>query len=163
MVPDEGGDGGAGACELQPAGQFVGEECVVERLAVRQDAGEELVGGGRPGRFVVAAGGFGGEGGFVAQPVVAEAIELGRADVQALGGGPGVELTGVERGEDFLNEERRNTMRQLGFFILGQSVSARTAGGQGDRSFSLWTLVEEDSAPNKTASVKAEAAAESLN
>jgi hypothetical protein len=112
---------------------------------------------------MMAAGGLGGETRLVAQPAVAEAIELGRANMQPLGGGQRVELTSVERGQDFLDIERGNAMSELGLFILGQRVSTGTAGGQGDRSFSLWTLVEEDSAPNKTASVKAEAAAESLN
>jgi hypothetical protein len=72
-------------------------------------------------------------------------------------------LAGVERGEDFLDKERRNAMSELRLFILGRRVSAGTAGGQEDRSFSLWTLVEKSSAQNKTASVKAEAVAESLN
>ena len=72
-------------------------------------------------------------------------------------------MTGVECGEDLLDIEWWNAMSELGLFILGRRVSAGTAEGQGDPSFSLWTLVEEDSAQNKTASVKAEAAAESLN
>jgi hypothetical protein len=131
------GDGGRGAGEVKLAGQLVRQEREVERLAVGQDAGQEIMGGGWPGCFMIAAGRLGGESGFVAQPVVAEAVELGGTDVQPLRGGQCVELTCVEGGQDFLDIEGRNAMGQLGLFILGPSVSARSAEGQGGRSFSL--------------------------
>jgi len=69
---------------------------------------------------------------------VAQAIELGGAEVQALGGGRRIQLTGVEGGEDFLDVEGRNTMSQLALFILGPSLTAGGAGGEASRSFSLW-------------------------
>jgi hypothetical protein len=82
-------------------------------------------------------GRFGGEGGFVAQPFVAQPAELGGAEVQALGDGPRIELTGVEGGEDFLDIERGNTVSELGLFILEPRINAGTRGGQGEESFSL--------------------------
>jgi len=129
----------------------------------QNENGDGGLGYGQPGRFVIVAGGLGDKRSLVAQPVVSEPIELSGAKVEPLLGGQRVQLTGVERRQDFPDIEGWNPMSELGLFILGQKVSARTAAGQGAGSFSLWTLVEEDSAWNKTASVTTEAAAESLN
>jgi hypothetical protein len=57
VLADVGRDGGAGAVEVMTAGQFVGQEGEVERLAVRQELFEEIVDGGRPRLAVIAAGG----------------------------------------------------------------------------------------------------------
>jgi hypothetical protein len=104
---------------------------------VGQDAGEEILGDGRPRGFVIAPGGLGGESGLVAQPVVTETIELSGADVEPLRGGPRVQLAGVEGGENFLDIEGWNSMSELGLFILGPIMSAGTAPGKGKGSFSL--------------------------
>ena len=45
---------------------------------------------------MIAAGGPEDKAGLVVQPLVTKTIELGRAEVQPLGGGQGVELSGVE-------------------------------------------------------------------
>lgn len=81
VLADVSGDRGRRTSEVKLAGQFVGQEGAIEGVAVRQDAGQEIMGGGRPGRLVIAAGGLGGESGLVAQPVVTEAIELSRTEV----------------------------------------------------------------------------------
>jgi hypothetical protein len=47
---------------------------------------------------------------------MAQPIELGWADVQALCRRQSVELASIESGQNFLNEEWRNTMNEL-FFL----------------------------------------------
>ena len=111
------GDGGPGAVEVQAAGQFVGPEGEVEGLAVGEDVGEEVVSGLRPRGVVIAAGGLGGEGGFVGEPLMAQFIESGPADHQAFGGGGGIQLTGVEGFEDLLDVERWGAPGELFLFI----------------------------------------------
>jgi len=125
MLADIGGHGGAGTLEIVAAGQFVGQECEVKRLAVRQEVLEEIVGGLGPGCFVVAAGRGELEAGSVLQPLVAQFIKAGRTDHEPLGGGEGVECAVVEGGEDFLNEECGNAVSELLFFI-----AARVADGE---------------------------------
>ena len=149
VLANIGRDGGAGTREVEPAGQFVGQEGEVEGLAVGQDAGQEIVGRRRPRRLVIAAGRLGGKRRLVLQPLVAQAVELGGAEVQALGGGGRIQLAGVEGGEDFLDVERRDAMSELGLFILGRSVTARSTADQAGRSFSLWTRVEKESSPQR--------------
>ena len=60
---------------------------------------------------MIAARGLGLEGTAVLQPLVAQLVNPGWAEVQPLGGGEGIEPTVVEGGEDFLDVERRNTVR----------------------------------------------------
>lgn len=54
VLADRGGHGGAGAVEIKTAGQFVGQEGEVERLAVGQDFGQKSVACWRPGGLVIA-------------------------------------------------------------------------------------------------------------
>jgi hypothetical protein len=70
MLANVGSDGGAGAMEVVAAGQFIGQQGEIERLAVRQELLEEIVSGLGPGLFVVAAGGVELEVGSVLQPLV---------------------------------------------------------------------------------------------
>jgi hypothetical protein len=51
--------------------------------------------------------------------LVAQAVELSGADMQALGGGRRVELAGVEGSQDFLDVDGWNAMDELLFFIQG--------------------------------------------
>jgi hypothetical protein len=97
--------------EVEAAGQFVGQQGEVERLAVRQEFGQKVVGGGRPRGVMVAARGLRLEGPVVLQPLMAQLVKPGRAEVKPLGGGEGIEPTVVEGGENFLDVERRNTVR----------------------------------------------------
>lgn len=87
MLADIGGDGRAGAVEIEPTGQFVGQEGKVEGLAVGQNAGQVVVGAWRPRGLVIAAGRLGDKAGLVLEPLVAQPVELGRAEVKTLGGG----------------------------------------------------------------------------
>ena len=135
---DISGHGGAGAVEVEAAGQFVGQQGEVERLAVGQEVGQEIVGRRRPRGVVVAARRLRLEGPVVLQPLMAELVKTGRAQMQSLGGGAGIELAVVEGRQDFLDIERRDAMGELGFFILGPSIIGRSAEGQRARSFSLW-------------------------
>lgn len=138
VLADVGGHGGAGALESELAGQFVGQEREVQRLAMGQAAGQEIVGRLGPGRLVIAPGKLGGKGGLVSEPLVAQAVELRGTDVQTLGGGERVELTGVKGRQDILDVEGRNAMSELELFILDGSISLGRGGGQAERSFSLW-------------------------
>jgi hypothetical protein len=117
VLLDVVGDGGPGAVEVQTTGQFVGQEGEVERLAVGEDVGQEVVGRRRPRGVVIAAGGPECEAGFVGQPLMAQFIESGPADHQAFGGGGGIQLTGVEGCEDVLDVERRGAPGELFLFI----------------------------------------------
>jgi len=112
------GHGGAGTMEVKASGQFIGEQGEVERLAVGQDVLEVSDSLGGPEAAAGAAGRFGLEGLFVGQPAMAEAIELGRAYHQSLGGGGGIQLAEIERGQDVLNKEGRNTVEELLFFFI---------------------------------------------
>ena len=112
------GHGGAGTMEVKASGQFIGEQGEVEGLAVGQDVLEVSDGLGGPEAAAGSAGRFGVEGWFVGQPAMAEAIELGRADHQSLGGGGGIQLAEIERGQDVLNKEGRNTVEELLFFFI---------------------------------------------
>ena len=68
VLADIGGYGGAGAVEVKTAGQFAGQKGEVERLAVRQDFGQESVTRWRPGGLVIAPGGLGCKTGLVLEP-----------------------------------------------------------------------------------------------
>ncbi|MBE0540725.1 MAG: hypothetical protein IH623_05010 [Verrucomicrobia bacterium] len=117
VLLDVVGDGGPGAVEVQTTGQFVGQEGEIERLAVGEDVGQEVVGRRRPRGVVIAAGRLGCEAGFIGQPLMTQFIEPGAADHQALGRGGGIQLTGVEGGEDLLDVERRGPPGELLLFI----------------------------------------------
>ena len=110
MLADIIGHGGAGAMETEALGQFVGQQGEVERLTVRQKFGQELVGGGRPGGVVVAAGGLRLEGTVVLQPLMAQLVKPSQAQVEPLGGRAGIKAAVVEGGQDFLDVERRNAV-----------------------------------------------------
>lgn len=86
------GHGGAGATKIKLTSEFIGQQRAVQGLAVRQKPGQEIVGGLRPRRFVVAARGSGREAGFVTEPLMTKPVKLGRTDVEALGGRERVEL-----------------------------------------------------------------------
>ena len=116
---------------------------------MRQNPGQELVGGLGPGGFVIAAGRLGGKSGLVLEPLVAQAVELGGADVQALGGGQRIQLAGVEGGEDFLNVEGRDAMSELGLFILGPSITAGAPGTKRAEVFRFGTRVEKGSSTQR--------------
>jgi hypothetical protein len=137
VLADVGGDSRAGAMEVELAGQFVGQEREVQRLAMGQATGQEIVCRLRPRRSMVAAGRLGRKGGLVVEPLVAQAVELRGTEMQTLGGGQRVELTGVKGGQHFLDVEGRNAMGQLLLFILGRSVRLGRGGRQVCRSFSL--------------------------
>ena len=49
---------------------------------------------------------------------MAQAIELGGTQVQALGRGGRIQLAGVEGGEDLLDVEGRDPMGELFFFMV---------------------------------------------
>jgi hypothetical protein len=118
MAADIIGDGGAGTMEAKAAGQFIRKQGEVERLTVGQDVMEVSDRLGGPEAAAGSAGRLGMEGMFVGQPAMAEAIELGRADHQSLGGGGGIQLAEIERGQDVLNKEGRNTVEELLFFFI---------------------------------------------
>lgn len=117
VLRDVMGDGGAGAVEVQAASQFVSQEGEVERLAVWEDGGEEIMSGLRPSRAMIAAGRLRGEAGLVGEPLMAQFIEAGASDQEAFGGGGGIELAGVEGFEDLLDVERRGAPGELLLFI----------------------------------------------
>ena len=87
---------------------------------MRQEAAQKIVGGLRPVRFVVAAGGSGREASFVTEPLMAQPVELGQTEAQTLCGRERVELARVEGGQNFLNVESWNTMGELFFFIASE-------------------------------------------
>ena len=130
VLADISSDGGAGAMEVEAGGQLVGQEGEVEGPAVGQEVGQEVMGGLRPSRARIRAGGLGLEGPVALQPLMAQLIKPGRAQMQSLGGGGGIEWAVVEGRQDFLNVERRDTMGELGLFILGLSVLVPNAPGQ---------------------------------
>ena len=117
VLADEGGDSGTGAAEIETAGQFVGHESKIQRLAVRQEVGQEREGVGGPVGMVVAAGGLKGPGILVGEPLVTQFVEPGAANHQAFGGCSGIELTGVEGSEDLLDVEGLETVSELFLFI----------------------------------------------
>lgn len=71
VLADISGHGGAGAVEVETAGQFVGQEGKVEGLAVGKKVGQELVGRWRPRGVMVASGRLRLEGPAVLQPLMA--------------------------------------------------------------------------------------------
>ncbi len=118
MLPNVGGHGRPGAVEVQAAGQFVGQQSKVQRLAVRQELSQEVVGGWGPGVFVGAPGATGMKRCAISEPLVAQLIEPGGTDHEPLSGGQGIQTTVVEGGQDFLNVERRKAMSPLLFFMV---------------------------------------------
>jgi len=115
MLSHVSGDGGAGAVEIEFASQFIGQQGEIKGLAVGQASGQEIMGDLGPGGFVVATGGPGCKPGLVTEPLMSQPIELGWADVQTLRRRQSVELAAIESGQDFLNEEWRDTMNKLFF------------------------------------------------
>lgn len=105
VLADIGGDGSTGAWEVEPAGQFVGQQGEVEGLTVGQEVREEGVGGGGPLGVVIATRELEGEGFFVGEPLMAQFVAARATEPQALGGGGGIQLAGIEGGEDFLDVE----------------------------------------------------------
>jgi len=71
MLATPRGDGGAGAHEVETAGEFIGEEGEIERPTVRKELGGESGGLVGPGRGVITAAGLRVEGRRIAQPVLA--------------------------------------------------------------------------------------------
>ena len=117
MLADIGGDGGARTVEVIAAGQFAGQEGEIERLAVGQELGQEIMCGFEPGSFMIAPRSGELEAGAILQPLVAQRIEAGRRDHQSLGGGEGIEGAVIEGAQDFLDEECWNAVSELLFFI----------------------------------------------
>lgn len=117
VLPDVSGDGGAGALEVKPAGQFIGHEGEVEGLAVREEVGQEGVGDGGPVGMMIATGGLEGEVLLMSEPLMAQFVEARAADHQPLGGSRGIQLAGVESGQDFLDVESSDPVSELLLFI----------------------------------------------
>ena len=65
------GDGSAGTTEVMAAGQFIGQESEIKRLAMRQELRKKIVSGLRPSCFVVATGGGQFEPRAVSEPLMA--------------------------------------------------------------------------------------------
>lgn len=86
------GDTGAGTLEAEAARQFVGQEREIQRLRMREDLFEELVGLSRPGWAMISAGTVGRKPRFLTQPLLAQLVEPAATDKQALHGRLGVEL-----------------------------------------------------------------------
>jgi hypothetical protein len=105
VLADVGGHCGTGAVKVMATGQFVSQEGEVQRLAMGQEPFEEIVDGRWPGVAVIAAGGGGLKTVAILQPLMAQLIEPGGADQEALGSGGGVEGAVVEGGQDFPDEE----------------------------------------------------------
>lgn len=85
-----------------------------------QKTGQKIVSHLRPVSFMIAARDAGREAVFVAEPLMAKAVELGWTDVQTLCGRKRIQLAGVEGGENFLDEESWHTMGDLFFFMGGE-------------------------------------------
>lgn len=134
VLTDVDRNGGAGAGEVEAAGQFVGQEGEVEGLTVGQEGGQEGVRAGGPVGAMVAPGGLEGEGVPAAEPEMAQFVEASATDHQALGGGAGIELAGVEGREDLLDVEGLETVSQWLFFI-GAEGSRWERGPQAPRKF----------------------------
>ena len=67
--------------------------------------------------MMIATGRVEGERGLAAEPKVAQFVEARATDHQALGGGVGSELAGIEGGQDLLDIEGLDAMSELWFFI----------------------------------------------
>jgi len=117
VLADIGGHCGARAMEVQATGQFVSQEREVEGLAVRQEGGQEGVGGSGPVETVSAAGRDHGERVLVREPLMTQFIEPGAADHQPFGSGGSIELAGIEGGKDFLDVKGRDAVGELLLFI----------------------------------------------
>lgn len=163
VLADIGGKGGPGTMEVQTAGQLVGQQGEVEGLAVGQKVDQEAVGCGGPVGMMIPAGGLESEVVLVAKPLMAQFVEASAADHQALGGGGGVELAGIEGGQDLLDVERLDPVNQL-FLFIGWEGSPRGRGPQTPEVYRMGALVERDSARKpKTASGGLKPLAEPLN
>ena len=136
MLTAPRGDGGAGAMEVEAPGQFIGQEGEVHGLAVGQEIRQESVGGSGPVGAMSAAGGLEAEVVLVGEPLVAQFVEAGATDHEALGGGGGVELAGVEGGEDVLDVEGLGAMSEL-FFFMGPKVAAEGSAPKGGKFIAL--------------------------
>jgi hypothetical protein len=120
MLADIGSHRRARALEVVTASQFIGHESEIQRLAVRDKLGQEIVNGFGPRFFVVAARGSQLESCAVLEPLMAQLIEAGRTDHEALGRSEGIEGAVVEGAENLLSEESRNTVSKLLFFIAAR-------------------------------------------
>ncbi len=96
VLADIGRHDRAGAMKVKLPGQFIRHQGEVQRLAMGEKSGQEITSGLGPGRFMIAAGGFGGIAVFMAKPLVTEPVELGQTDMQALGSRRTVELTAIK-------------------------------------------------------------------
>ena len=71
---------------------------------------------------MIAAGGLEGKAVLVTEPLMAQFVETGAADHQPFRGGGGIQLAGVESGEDFLDIEGLEAVSEL-FFFMGREDS----------------------------------------
>lgn len=115
VLANVGRDCGPRAVEIEFASQFVGDERKVQWLTVREEISQKISSFLRPDRFMIAAGSCRGKTVFVREPLMTQAIELGLADIQALGGTKRIELARVEGRQNLLNVERGNTVGELFF------------------------------------------------
>lgn len=159
VLADISGHRGAGAMEIEFAGQFIGQQGEVKRVAVRQEGSEEIVSGLGPGFLVVAARNLGSKSGLLTEPLMAQPIELSGADVQTFCGRVRVELAGIKGGQNFLNEQRRNAMSKLFLFIAGQNM----VDPQTQKVFRIGLSLSRIQRANEMAPVNTEAIVEPLN
>lgn len=101
METDVIGDSGSGSGELVATSDLVGQKSKIDGLRERKDIGQELVDGLGPVGLVVAPGGVEVESFVLGQPVGAQIVEVGAADLEALGGGLPVHEAVVEELNDF--------------------------------------------------------------
>ena len=118
MLAAPRGDGGAGAMEVEAAGEFIGEEGEVERAAVWEKLGGESGSLRRPRLGVIAPAGLGRESARLFEPAVAQGVELSAADFETGAGRGGVAAACIEVVEDSSDESRREAMAEL-LFIIG--------------------------------------------
>ena len=111
------GDRSARTMEVKSPSQFVSQEREIQRLGMRQNLREKLVGLRRPIGAVVATRAVRRKPGFVAQPLVAELIKPAATDEQSVHGRLGIDLTRVESLQDFLDQERVGSVSELAFFM----------------------------------------------
>lgn len=150
---------GAGAMEIEFAGQFIGQQGEIKRAAVWQEGGKESVCILGPGFLVVAARSRGGKPGLVTEPLMAQPIELGGTDMQTFRSRACIELAGIKGGQNFLNEQRRNAMSKLFLFIASQNM----VDPQAQKVFRMGLSLSRIQRAGKTAPVSTGAVVEPLN
>ena len=77
MLAAPRGDGSTGSLETEAAGQLIGEEGEIERAAVGEKLGGKSGGLGGPRCGVIAAAGLRSEEPGIAQPAMAQRVEVG--------------------------------------------------------------------------------------